>query len=142
MPGPFCRTPCMHCSSHIQLNSEVQCRSSSVTSVTSSQCAWHVAHGQACLSGASHVRLVPSWHRWHPGPPALASSAAAESPVATNRRHPAAQHRSAPPKPPGSSAWPSPLPAHACSTVAVAWHAQGALFVADVPYGRSAGDRP
>ena len=41
-----------------------------------------------------------------------------------------------------SSAWPSPLPAHACSTVAVAWHAQGALFAADVPYGRSVGDRP
>ena len=34
------------------------------------------------------------------------------------------------------------LPAHACSTVAVAWHAQGALCAADVPHGRSIGDRP
>ena len=34
------------------------------------------------------------------------------------------------------------LPAHACSTVVVAWHAQGALSAADVPYGRSVGDRP
>ena len=80
MPGSFCRTPCMHCSSHIQLNSEVQCLSSSVTSVTSSQCAWHVAHGQACLSGASHARLAPSWHRWRPGPPAPACLAVAVVP--------------------------------------------------------------
>ena len=34
------------------------------------------------------------------------------------------------------------LPAHACSTVAVAWHTQSMFSAADVPCGRSVGDRP
>ena len=33
-------------------------------------------------------------------------------------------------------------PAHACNTVAVAWHAQSTFSAADVPYGRSVEDRP
>ena len=31
---------------------------------------------------------------------------------------------------------------HTRCTVAVAWHAQGALSAADMPHGRSVGDRP
>ena len=34
------------------------------------------------------------------------------------------------------------LPAHACSTVVMARHAQSAFSAADVPYDRSVGDRP
>ena len=34
------------------------------------------------------------------------------------------------------------LPAHACGTVAVAWHAQSAFSAADVPCGGSVEDRP
>ena len=34
------------------------------------------------------------------------------------------------------------LPAHACSTVAVAWHAQSAFSAADVPCGHFVEDRP
>ena len=59
-------------------------------SVTRQQLIWRVAHGPSSLSKAPHAHLAGSWRRWHPGPPAPASSAASEPPVATNGRHPVA----------------------------------------------------
>ena len=60
------------------------------SSVTRRLCAWRVAHDSTSLSGAPHALLARSWHRWHPGPPAPASCAAAKPPVAADRGHPAA----------------------------------------------------
>ena len=105
-PISFCRTPGMHhfCSSSVKI--QIQCRFSSVVSVTCPLCFWLVARSPSLLSGASHACVEPSWRRWRAGPPSPASSAASGPPVAADRRHTTAERRSAPPIAPWLSAWP------------------------------------
>ena len=59
----------MHCYCTSSVIFRIQCRFFVRDSVTCRQCTWFVAHSPSFLSGAPHARLVPSWRRWHPGPP-------------------------------------------------------------------------
>ena len=58
MPRSFCRTPCMHCSVHLQLSSESQCRFSFV----------RLGHAATVRPGALHAASspwpAPRTHAW------------------------------------------------------------------------------
>ena len=58
MPRSFCRTPCMHCSVHLQLSSEIECRFSFV----------RLGHAATVRPGALHAASspwpAPRTHAW------------------------------------------------------------------------------
>ena len=58
MPRSFCRTPCMHCSVHLQLSSKIQCRFSFV----------RLGHAATVRPGALHAASspwpAPRTHAW------------------------------------------------------------------------------
>ena len=133
MPRSFCRTPCMHCSVHLQLSSEIQCVFPSSDSVTRPQCALarctqplpldqHPARtlGRFLASVATSLAGVGSFcggctfRGGQQGPE--------PSRHATRRR----------PTPPGSPRVPA-MPAHARGTVVVARQARNVLPAADGP---------
>lgn len=104
----FCRTLGMHYFCSYSVNSESSVSFLRQNFIHMPTVRWLDARSLACLSGAPHARLAPSWRRWHPGLPMPACFAAVEPPKRPTGSKTAAQRRSAPPKPPGGSAWPSP----------------------------------
>ena len=123
----------MHCPSHIQKNSDIQCLFPSSDSVTRRQCT---------LARCARP-LPPGQHPAHalgaflaseaPWPACAGVSCGGRSAVAADRK----QNGGSTPFGANRATWwlrvATSLPVHACSTVAVARHAQSALPAADGP---------
>ena len=85
MPRSFCRTPCMHCSVHLQLSSEFSVSFFLRQTRTRGHSApWRVARSLFPLASTPHTRLADSWCRWRRASPALEASAVAAPPVAAS----------------------------------------------------------
>ena len=123
----------MHCPSHIQKNSDIQCLFPASDSVTRRQCT--LARCERPLPLGQHpARALGAFlASVAPWPAYAGVSCGGRSAVAADRK----QNGGSTPFGATQATWwlrvATSLPAHACSTVAVARHAQSALPAADRP---------